>query len=202
MRAAIWVSPGAARIGRRRPASPARSICFRRIDTFDEGGSFFAGLQGGYNYMLPNRIAPRRRDRRDRFRPGRRLPTGVNPFGVSIGGTSNVYLAGARRRELCRDGAGVRHGARAYRLCSGKLAVLCDRWIRLDLRSAVADASRHRRERIRRSCGGWAGPREPASKCRLRRTGRRGSNICSPITAVTPCRSSRRTAGEFGFFGA
>jgi high affinity Mn2+ porin len=25
------------------------------IDTFDEAGSFFTGLQAGYDYMLPNR---------------------------------------------------------------------------------------------------------------------------------------------------
>lgn len=28
----------------------------QRIDIFAETGSFFAGLQGGYNYMLPNRL--------------------------------------------------------------------------------------------------------------------------------------------------
>jgi high affinity Mn2+ porin len=27
----------------------------QRIDTFDEAGSFLVGIQGGYNYMLPNR---------------------------------------------------------------------------------------------------------------------------------------------------
>jgi high affinity Mn2+ porin len=27
----------------------------QQIDTFDEAGSFFVGIQGGYNYMLPNR---------------------------------------------------------------------------------------------------------------------------------------------------
>jgi high affinity Mn2+ porin len=26
------------------------------IDTFAEAGSFFAGIQGGYNYLLPNRV--------------------------------------------------------------------------------------------------------------------------------------------------
>src|SRR5271167_4562269 len=26
------------------------------LDTFSESGSFFTGIQGGYNYMLPNRF--------------------------------------------------------------------------------------------------------------------------------------------------
>lgn len=29
---------------------------FQPVDSFAETGSFFAGLQGGYNYMLPNRV--------------------------------------------------------------------------------------------------------------------------------------------------
>src|SRR5271169_2754775 len=29
---------------------------FQPIDTFDEAGSFFEGVQAGYNYMLANRI--------------------------------------------------------------------------------------------------------------------------------------------------
>ena len=39
-----------------RPASVGSTDLFQTIDTFDEAGSFFAGVQGGYNYMLPNRI--------------------------------------------------------------------------------------------------------------------------------------------------
>src|SRR6202008_1472553 len=31
----------------------------QRIDIFSQTGSFFAGLQAGYNYMLPNRIVVR-----------------------------------------------------------------------------------------------------------------------------------------------
>ncbi len=36
-------------------ASGSMSLA-RTIDTFAEAGSFFEGIQGGYNYMLPNRI--------------------------------------------------------------------------------------------------------------------------------------------------
>src|SRR5262249_15186043 len=42
-------SPGAADV--------SGSLSFtQRIDPFSETGSFSAGLQGGYNYMLPNRV--------------------------------------------------------------------------------------------------------------------------------------------------
>ena len=53
----------------------------QQIDTFDEAGSFFAGLQAGYNYMLPNR-----------FLVGAEVdasfPSFPNLAGISIGGTS------------------------------------------------------------------------------------------------------------------
>ena len=41
------------------PGAPNVSGSFnlaQPIDTFSETGSFFAGLQAGYNYMLPNRL--------------------------------------------------------------------------------------------------------------------------------------------------
>ena len=56
MLAAILVSLGGGRIGALAPVSAAPTNLFQTIDTFDEGGSFLAGLQGGYNYVLPNRI--------------------------------------------------------------------------------------------------------------------------------------------------
>ena len=68
------------------PGVPASSVSgslnlFQQIDTFDEAGSFFAGLQAGYNYMLPNR-----------FLIGAEVdasfPSFQNLAGISIGGTS------------------------------------------------------------------------------------------------------------------
>ena len=35
---------------------PNISGSFRTIDIFSQSGSFFGGLQAGYNYMLPNRV--------------------------------------------------------------------------------------------------------------------------------------------------
>lgn len=66
------------------PAGPSGSIdLFQRIDTFDEAGSFFAGLQAGYNYTLPNC-----------FVVGAEIdasfPSFQNLSGISIGGTSTL----------------------------------------------------------------------------------------------------------------
>jgi high affinity Mn2+ porin len=65
------------------PGISGSTNLFQTIDTFDEAGSFFAGLQGGYNYMLP-----------DRFLIGAEVdatfPSFLNPLsGISVGGTSN-----------------------------------------------------------------------------------------------------------------
>jgi high affinity Mn2+ porin len=53
----------------------------QRIDPFDEAGSFFAGLQFGYDYMLPNRIVIG-------AVADATFPSFQNLAGISIGGTS------------------------------------------------------------------------------------------------------------------
>src|SRR6478735_4925245 len=55
----------------------------QRIDIFAETGSFFAGLQGGYNYMLPNRLL---------FggEVDATFPTFPDRNGISIGGITNL----------------------------------------------------------------------------------------------------------------
>ena len=81
----MWVDisdmPGEARIGRRRRVSLARSTCFRRLIVFKGTGSFFAGLQAGYDYMLPNRFVIG-------AEADASFPSIQNPDGISIGGTS------------------------------------------------------------------------------------------------------------------
>ncbi len=69
------------------PGISGSTNLFQTIDTFDEGGSFFAGLQSGYNYILPNRVLLGA-EVDATFPAWPTLPTGVNPFGVSIGGSS------------------------------------------------------------------------------------------------------------------
>jgi high affinity Mn2+ porin len=70
------------------PGLSGTSNLFQTIDTFDEAGSFMAGLQGGYNYTLPNRILLGAEVDAS-FPAFQTLPVGVNPFGLSTGGTFN-----------------------------------------------------------------------------------------------------------------
>jgi hypothetical protein len=70
------------------PGISGSTNLFQTIDTFDEGGSFFAGLQGGYNYMLSNRVLLGA-EVDETFPAFQTLPVGINPFGLSTGGTSN-----------------------------------------------------------------------------------------------------------------
>src|SRR6516164_5347167 len=51
------------------------------IDIFAETGSFFAGVQAGYNYMLPNRFVVG-------VEADGSFPSFPNLAGISIGGTS------------------------------------------------------------------------------------------------------------------
>jgi hypothetical protein len=64
------------------PGLSGTTNLFQPIDSFDEGGSFFFGLQGGYNYVLPNRILM-----------GAEVDASFPSFqtlsGISIGGISN-----------------------------------------------------------------------------------------------------------------
>jgi high affinity Mn2+ porin len=70
------------------PGISGSTDLFQTINTFDEEGSFMAGMQGGYNYVLPNRILLGAEVDAS-FPSFQNLPTGVNPFGLSTGGTSN-----------------------------------------------------------------------------------------------------------------
>jgi high affinity Mn2+ porin len=69
------------------PGISGTTDLFQKIDTFDNGGSFFGGLQGGFNYMLPNRVLLGA-EADASFPAWPTLPTGPNPFGFSIGGSS------------------------------------------------------------------------------------------------------------------
>ena len=70
-----WITPGAS--GSLDLAQP--------IDIFAETGSFFAGVQAGYNYMLPNRFVVG-------VEADATFPSFRNLSGISIGGISIVNL--------------------------------------------------------------------------------------------------------------
>jgi high affinity Mn2+ porin len=64
------------------PGISGTTNLFQPINSFDEGGSFFFGLQGGYNYVLPNRILLG-------AEADVTAPSFQTLTGVSIGGGSN-----------------------------------------------------------------------------------------------------------------
>ncbi len=67
------------------PGLDSSSSFFRRINPSDEGGSWLAGLQSGYNYELPNGLVLGAEV--DMSAPSwPKLAKGANPFGLSIGG--------------------------------------------------------------------------------------------------------------------
>jgi high affinity Mn2+ porin len=69
------------------PGVSGSTNLFQTIDTFNESGSFFAGVQTGYNYVLPNRILLGA-EVDATFPAFQTVPSGVNPFGLGFGGIS------------------------------------------------------------------------------------------------------------------
>jgi high affinity Mn2+ porin len=64
------------------PGITGSTDLFQPIDTFNESGSFFNGIQGGYNHMLPSRILIG-------AEADASFPSFPSLAGISIGGTSN-----------------------------------------------------------------------------------------------------------------
>ena len=118
MLAATWATPGAARTGRRarpgRRTSPARSSLTQPIDIFSEAGSFFAGFQAGYNYMLANRFVVG-------AEVDASFPSFPNQAGISIGGMSNLTspTLGAETLSETVLASGTVRGRSAMRRATG-----------------------------------------------------------------------------------
>ena len=153
----------------------------QRIDIFAETGSFFAGLQGGYNYMLPNRLL---------FggEVDANFPTFPDRNRISTGGISNLtsptlgaetYSETVLASGTVRGHIGYAPGSWLFYATGGFAWTYNQQSL---TRSPRAPANR-------RSCGDWVTPPEPASKHRSRRIGRRGLNICLPVTAIAARRS-------------
>jgi len=151
-------------------AGPSLSGSFdlaQPIDTFSETGSFFAGLQAGYNYMLPNRFVVG-------AEVDASFPSFQNLAGISIGGTSNLTsptLGAETYSETVLASGALR----------GRLGYAPGSW--LFYATGGFDSSVLGRPN-RRSCGDWVSRPARASRRPLRRIGRRGLNICSRITAT------------------
>jgi high affinity Mn2+ porin len=74
------------------PGVSGSTNLFQTIDTFDEAGSFFAGVQAGYNYVLPNRLLLGAEVDAS-FPAFGGIPSGVNPFGVPIGVNNTTFTS-------------------------------------------------------------------------------------------------------------
>ena len=152
---------------------------FNSFDAFKGTGSYFFGLQAGYNYVLPSRFLDRIRSRRLSPEYDRRH--------------ANHLVSADRAGKLQRHGSGIRHGKSPRRLRLRPLAGLWDRRRRLGLRQAArarnspvfqSQAPRLPARPKRRCCGDGVGPPAPALKSRLRRIGPPSSNIWRPSSAA------------------
>jgi high affinity Mn2+ porin len=77
-----WSAAGA-------PPSTGTNILYQSIDTFSEAGSFYVGVQAGYNYLLPNRVLLGAEA--DFSAPSFTSPTS----GLSVGGSSPNFNSAA-----------------------------------------------------------------------------------------------------------
>ena len=113
---------------------------FQPFNAFNEAGSFSAGLQAGYNYMLTNRLVL-----------GAEVDASFPAFpslaGISIGGTSMFSSPSAGPETYSETVLSYGTVRGPHRLCTRKLALLCHRRVRLDLRSTDADATGRRHGR-------------------------------------------------------
>ena len=185
MSAVMSVMPPAGPTGRRsagRLVSAGRTDLTNGFDLFKGTGSFFSGLQGGYNVVLPSR-----------------LMLGVEAdasFPNSIAGTSvGVSNAGIASYGDTVLSSGTMRGRLGY--------VLDNNWLvygtggfawsydQLTERNWLAACCRPARTRVH-CCGGLAGPQARASKFQWPRTGALAWSISTQASAAAAGISTRR----------
>jgi hypothetical protein len=99
---------------------------YRSPNAFYESGSWLMGVQGGYNYMLQNRVVLG-------VEADATFPTFQDLSGLSTGAVSPTLRRRRSARSPIARPCWDRHGARAHRLRAGQRAVLRDRRLCLDL---------------------------------------------------------------------
>ena len=150
---------------------------FEPFDSFTETGSFFEGVQTGYDYRLPNR-----------FVLGAALDASFPAFpdraGISIGGSSTFAspAIGAESYGETVLSFGTVRGRVGY--APGDWLVYATGGLAWTYDQAMLTQLGNWCDRWRASCGDSVGRPEPASRSLSRRTGRQRSNICSPTTAA------------------
>ena len=157
----------------------------QRIDIFSQTGSFFAGLQAGYNYMLPNRIVVG-------GEVDATFPTFLDRNGISTGGITNL-TSPTLAPNRWRDSSRFRHHARPHRLtrrqpyyATGGFAWTYDQQLLTQVATGANESPFLWRL-------GYA--RLPL-RHRSHRIGRRGSNICS-LTSGSEAFRLRAAAQRF-----
>jgi high affinity Mn2+ porin len=142
------------------------------IDSFAESGSFFMGLQGGYNYLLANSMVLG-------VEADASFPAFQDLDGLSIGGLTNFNppAVGAASYGETVLSFGTLRGRIGYApgnwlfYVTGGLAWTYDQ--PLSRRSPAASTTLP-------CCGDSAGPPARASNCPSHRTGPPKANICGP----------------------
>ncbi len=112
------------------------------VDTFNESGSFFEGLQIGYNHMFPNRIVIG-------AEADATLPAFPNPAGLSIGGISNFssHTSGAENYSENIYASGTVRARIGYApgnwlfYATGGLAWTSDQFTLTQIATATAESS-------------------------------------------------------------
>ena len=167
---------------------------FQPFDVFKGTGSFFAGLQAGYNYMLPNRFVIG-------AEADASFPSFQNPSGISVGGISTFSSpVGAESYSETVLSSGTLRGRIGYApgnwllYATGGFAWTYDQLTLTQLATGTTDMPFLWRlgwaaGRRRRGAGGAA-------------LDRAASNICTPITAPQCVVRERRAAVQFGFVAA
>ena len=171
-----WTATGAAG-----PPIPGSLDLFNSFDAFKGTGSYLARLQAGYNFMLRRRGFCRRRGR--------------HFFPNILGQRPNPGLGRGRHGELISirssfpapcAAASVTRRANWLFYATGGFAYSYDRFTRTQIAGTPAGGTAvagHGRERSSAPRAGVAA-RGRRRTVRCPRIGRRGSNICSPITAA------------------
>ena len=158
---------------------------FQRYDAFSNTGSWFGGLQAGYDYMLPNRVVIG-------AVADLSAPSLQSLNGISIGGTSTFispmlgqesYSENVLDMGTVRGRVGYAPGNWLF-YATGGFA-----WAYDQLTVTQLDNSGTTEFLF---CGGSAGPPVRALRCRWRPIGPRVSSICTRATATAPWASPMR----------
>ena len=137
----ISVTHGDGRIGRKRPiSSSTRSACRNPLMPSKTREVFFAGLQAGYDHMLPNRVVLG-------VIVDASAPDFKNQDGISIGGMS-LFTSPSLGPQTFSETMLMSGTVGWLWLCAGQLAILWHRRVRMDPQPIVGEPTGQRPNRL------------------------------------------------------